>query len=103
MTGRATALSAGVTKRVQRRAHPRKNANFIGIVMLGGYAIPCSIVNLSISGAYVRLHKPIDLPRKLATLTCAHFGRTSAEVVWQNGMDVTLKFGSTLAPGRPKI
>src|SRR5689334_20429953 len=102
MTGRATALSADVTKRVQRRAHPRKYANFVGIVLLGGYAIPCSIVNLSISGACVKLHKSIGLPRKLTTLTGAHFGRISAEVVWRNGMDVSLKFGSKLAPGMPQ-
>ena len=94
-------MSANAAKHTELRAHARKKACLAGIVMLGGYAIPCTIVNLSKSGACVTLHKSIRLPRRLTRLTCARFGRVSAEVVWQNGAYVGLKFVLTRARTSP--
>ena len=94
-------MDAEANKRVERRTHQRRNVNFVGIVMLGADAIPCHITNLSKSGACVRLHKSIRLPRGHTRLTCARFGRVSAEVVWQNGAYVGLKFVLTRARTSP--
>lgn len=96
-TSGATPLSTNASRRVERRAQPRKKTNFIATVMLGSDAIPCYIVNLSKSGACVRLFKLVRLPRGLTRLTCARFGRIGAEIVWQSGMDVGLKFIPTPA------
>ena len=92
-------MSTDGAERRELRVHARKKACLAGIVMLGGYAIPCTIVNLSKFGARVTLHKSITLPRRRTRLTCARFGRIAAEVVWQNGMDVGLKFAPTPATG----
>jgi hypothetical protein len=95
-------LSADVAKRVdERRAHPRRKVNFVATVMLGCDAIPCYIVNLSKSGACVRLFKQIKLPRDFTTLTCARFGQIAAKVVWQNGAEVGLKFVPTFGGRGP--
>jgi hypothetical protein len=92
----AMSSSTQANPNVERRAQPRRPANFIATVTLGSDALPCYVVNLSKAGAMVRLFKPIRLPRGFTFLTCARFGRIRAELVWQIGAEIGFKFP---APG----
>ena len=69
----------------------------VGTVNYGRMLIPCILMNLSRSGAQIRLLDNDDaLPREPVTLEVRSIGLMSVNVVWQKGAFAGLKFAAEI-------
>ena len=81
----------------ERRRHRRHAIRAVGTVNYGRMLIPCILMNLSRSGAQIRLLDNDDaLPREPVTLEVRSIGLMSVNVVWQKGAFAGLKFAAEI-------
>lgn len=81
----------------ERRRHRRHAIRAVGTVNYGRMLIPCILMNLSRSGAQIRLlDNDNALPREPVTLEVRSIGLMSVNVVWQKGAFAGLKFAAEI-------
>jgi hypothetical protein len=86
----------------ERRRHRRHAIRAVGTINYGRARIPCILMNLSRSGAQIRLLDGDDaLPRGLVTLEVRSIGLMSVNVVWQKGAFAGLKFAAEIELNPP--
>ena len=91
------------TRGSERRRHRRHAIRAVGTINYGRMLIPCILMNLSRSGAQIRLLDNEDkLPRDLVTLEVRSIGLMSVNVVWQRGAFAGLKFAAEIEVRPPE-
>jgi hypothetical protein len=68
--------------RRERRAHRRKATLWQGKLAADGRVFPCIVLNVSLTGAMLRLEAPLIRDGR-AELSVPRLGTIAAEVVWQ--------------------
>ncbi len=87
----------------ERRRHRRHAIRAVGTVNYGRMLIPCILMNLSRSGAQIRLLDNEDsLPRETVTLEVRTVGLMAVNVVWQKGAFAGLKFAAEIEVRPPE-
>ncbi|MBW8304382.1 MAG: PilZ domain-containing protein [Brevundimonas sp.] len=74
-----------------RRLEPRSPANARGVVVAPGLELACLIVDLSNSGARLRLDRNLALPGRIVIVDIAQATAVEAEVVWRKGQEAGVK------------
>lgn len=78
--------------RTDRRRHKRHKLLWSGTLRTwDGTTLDCTILDLSASGAKVRLDQPV-IPGELVTLMSRRFGMRPARVAWMDGVIIGLEF-----------
>jgi hypothetical protein len=73
----------------ERREAPRESGPFAAVVRLySGRCAPCSVLNLSDTGAKLALAKEIVLPREFELAIPAKNASWKVRVVWQDGREL---------------
>jgi hypothetical protein len=86
----------------ERRRHRRHAIRAVGTINHGRMLIPCILMNLSRSGAQIRLlDNEHALPREVVMLDVRGIGLLSVNVVWQKGAFAGLKFAAEIALDPP--
>ena len=86
----------------ERRRHRRHAIRPVGTINYGRMLIPCILMNLSRSGAQIRLLDNADvLPREPVKLEVRSIGLMSVNVVWQKGKFAGLKFAAEIELNPP--
>lgn len=81
----------------ERRRHRRHAIRAVGTVNYGRMLIPCILMDLSRSGAQIRLiDNETSLPREPVTLEVRSIGLVTVNVVWQKGAFAGLKFAAEI-------
>ena len=78
--------------KLDRRGHGRKPANILATLKCGGDMFSCHVVELSEAGARIRLAIETAVVSGAARLIAAELGDKEAEIVWQSGDLVGLRF-----------
>ena len=78
--------------KLDRRGHGRKPVNILATLKRGNDIYSCHIVELSDAGARVRLASEFAVVEGTARLTAAEIGDMEAEIVWQKGDLLGLRF-----------
>ena len=87
----------------ERRRHRRHAIRAVGTINYDRMLIPCILMNLSRSGAQIRLLDNEDkLPREPVTLEVRSIGLMSVNVVWQRGAFAGLKFAAEIEVRPPE-
>jgi hypothetical protein len=87
----------------EKRIHPRRRALLSGqIVTAEGASAACTIVNLSVSGARVRLAAPQLLPREVCLIDISNGLAHDAVVSWSRGVSLGLHFERSLDLKQPQ-
>jgi hypothetical protein len=81
-----------VAFKLDRRGHGRKPVNILATLKRGSDIYSCHIVELSEAGARVRLASEFAVVEGMARLTAAELGEVEAEIVWQKGDLLGLRF-----------
>ena len=89
--------TTAIQPQVERRRHHRLDTMTVATLNCGRVFLPCVVTNVSRGGARVRLLEPADLPRDAIVLQSSRYGAMTAEVAWQLGLIVALKFAVELA------
>lgn len=74
-----------------RRLEPRSPANSRGVVVAPGLELACLIVDLSASGARLRLDRNLALPKRITLVDIATATAVEAEVVWRKNQEAGIK------------
>ncbi len=74
-----------------RRLEPRSPARARGVVVAPGLELPCLIVDLSNTGARLRLDRNLALPNRILLVDMAGATAVEAEVVWRKGQEAGVK------------
>lgn len=74
-----------------RRLEPRSTANSRGLVVASGLEMACLILDLSGSGARLRLDRNLALPDRVVIIDIAQATAVEAEVVWRKGQEAGVK------------
>lgn len=74
-----------------RRAHPRFTVVWTGRVVANNRALDCVVLNISASGAKLRVFDTLELPVRF-TLVVDKFGEFPAELIWRDGRSAGVKF-----------
>lgn len=74
-----------------RRLEPRSPANARGVVVAPGLELGCLIVDLSNSGARLRLDRQLALPDRVVIIDIAQATAVEAQVVWRKGQEAGVK------------
>lgn len=82
--------------RPERRRHRRRQTSLVATVNYQRVLVPCIVVDVSRSGARVKLLEAGTLPRGAAVLECTRLGKFAAELVWQKGLFAGFKFAEVL-------
>ena len=93
---------------LDRRGHGRKPVNILATLTCGKDIHSCHIVELSEAGARLRLASEFATVEGKAKLAAAEIGAHEAEVVWQRGDLVGVRFTAvkkraTGVPGAPRV
>lgn len=78
--------------KLDRRGHGRKPVNILATLKRGKEFHSCHIVELSDAGARIRLASEFAVVEGAARLAAAEIGELEAEIVWQKGVLVGLRF-----------
>ena len=78
--------------KLDRRGHGRKPVNILATLKRGNDFFSCHIVEISDAGARVRLASEFAVVEGMARLTAAEIGDLEAEIVWQKGDLLGLRF-----------
>lgn len=78
--------------KLDRRGYGRKPANFLATLKSGGQMFSCHIVEVSEAGARIRLAMETAVVSGPGRLISPDIGDKEAEVVWQNGDLVGVRF-----------
>jgi hypothetical protein len=81
-----------VTSKIDRRTRGRKWVNILATLTHGRNILSCAIIELSEGGARIRLTDESIVVQGQTRLAAAQLGDVAAEVVWQQGATVGLKF-----------
>jgi len=94
---------SAVAFKLDRRGHGRKPANILATLKRGKDIFSCHIVELSEAGARIKLANEFAVVEGTARLTAAEIGDLEAEIVWQKGDTVGLRFTAVTvrAAGNP--
>lgn len=74
-----------------RRLEPRSPANARGLVVAPGLEMACLILDLSATGARLRLDRNLSLPGRVVIVDIAQATAVEAEVVWRKGQEAGVK------------
>ncbi len=76
------------------RKSPRLKAIKSGQVVIrpSGYALECTIRNISATGALIRFDDDVDLPEKVELIIVSHNIHVQADVVWNTRSEAGLEF-----------
>ena len=74
-----------------RREHVRKTVFLTAKLSACGQSVTCEIVNISSGGARLNMSRQVAFDTGI-TLNIGPFGEFVGEVVWQNGMEVGVRF-----------
>ena len=74
-----------------RRDHPRFTVVWTGRIQLSPKPVECVILNISASGAKLRVFAHVDLPSDF-TVTVDRFGDFPATLVWSDGRSAGVNF-----------
>lgn len=90
-----------------RRCHPRFTVVWTGRIVAASRALDCVILNISASGAKLRVFESMELPQRF-TLIVDRFGDFPAELVWRDRRSAGVRFvgdpsqiGQTFAQALP--
>ncbi len=90
-----------------RRAHPRFTVVWTGRIVAASRALDCVVLNISASGAKLRVFESLELPQRF-TLIVDRFGDFPAELVWRDRRSAGVRFvgdpaqiGQTFAQALP--
>ena len=75
----------------ERRRFPRCWVLWAGHIVSADQSVDCVILNLSASGAKVRLYEPVAMSERL-TLTIRRYGDFQCRLVWQNDAEFGVAF-----------
>lgn len=81
----------GPAKEREQREHLRSTVLWSGEVACDGTITPCRILNVSPSGAKVRIERSFD-PGTEASISCSRFGDVLVQVVWSKDGNMGLRF-----------
>ena len=74
-----------------RRLEPRSPAHARGVVVAPGLELGCLIVDLSNSGARLRLDRQLALPDRVIIVDVVQATAVEAQVVWRKGQEAGVK------------
>lgn len=90
-----------------RRGHPRFTVVWTGRIVAASRALDCVVLNISASGAKLRVFESMELPQRF-TLVVDRFGDFPAELVWRDRRSAGVRFvgdptqiGQTFAQALP--
>jgi hypothetical protein len=87
----------------EKRVHPRRRALLAGQILTAeGASAACTIQNLSVSGARVRLAAPQLLPREVCLIDISNGLAHDAIVSWSRGASLGLHFERSLDLKQPQ-
>jgi hypothetical protein len=79
----------------EQRRHIRKRVLWAAQLETGGTSCECFILNVSRSGAKLRLAAPMIIaPHQPVTLAMAQYGTLHGEAVWQRANKVGIRFNA---------
>jgi hypothetical protein len=81
-----------VAIKLDRRGHGRRPVNILATLKRGKDIFSCHIVELSEAGARIKLASEFAVVEGVGHLTAAEIGDREAEIVWQKGEMVGLRF-----------
>jgi hypothetical protein len=87
--------------KLDRRRHGRKVVSYLATLAFGRDILSCYVLDFSDGGARVALRDSRTVVRGAARLSCSAFGDFPAEVVWQKGALVGLRFENAPSELRP--
>ena len=77
--------------RDERRRQPRTSVLWSGKLLYQGQSTDCRILNISLSGAKVRLDKPFNGGPEVI-LKIDRFSQISGSIIWQDGKHLGIEF-----------
>jgi len=80
---------------LDRRGHGRQRVNLLATLSRGREIFSCHVVELSEGGARIALAQEVPLDRGKVRLDAAELGARDAEIVWQKGAEIGLRFTAT--------
>jgi hypothetical protein len=94
--------------KLDRRGHGRKEVNILATLACGANIHSCHVIELSEAGARIKLASEFAVVEGKGKLTAAELGALDAEVVWQRGDLVGVRFTAvkkraTGVPGAPRV
>jgi PilZ domain len=76
----------GTGKGIERRAAPRESGPFAAVLKLyNGQSLPCTVINVSETGAKLALVKETVLPKQFELAIPSKNAFWRVRVVWQDG------------------
>jgi hypothetical protein len=81
---------------IERRASPRRKTRFKATIVHGDERVttPCMVVNLSETGACLKVGDPISLPADFHLIWAADQAVLKAEAVWRGNGEMGVRFVS---------
>jgi hypothetical protein len=97
-------LAAPAQARNEARGAPRRRVLKSGIIAFNGRysALPCSVRNLSVTGAYVRAEGSINTPNTFELLIELDGFEASCEVIWRKDEGIGVRFLTAPRTTTPK-
>lgn len=74
-----------------RRNHPRRSVIWLGTLKVGEFSFPCRVLDLSLTGARIRLALPLK-NGTVVTLSISRCGDLPAEIAWYEEDTLGLTF-----------
>jgi hypothetical protein len=79
----------------ERRASPRHRTLKAGTIEFGEETLPCTVRNLSATGAGVELNSPLWFPERFVLAVPSEGWRKPCRLIWRNERRIGVAFEST--------
>jgi PilZ domain len=76
----------------ERRTAPRHRILKAGTIEFGGAAVPCTVRNLSVSGAGIEINSPLWFPDRFVLAVASEGWRKPCRVVWRQERRIGVAF-----------